>query len=50
MLKDRFLKYMNLIEIAFKFELESTIMYKIIFDHLDFINKEYKFVNHRKNI
>ena len=41
---------MNLIEIAFKFELKSTIVYKIIFNRLDFINQKYKLVDHKENI
>ena len=41
---------MNLIEIAFKSTLKSMIIYKITFNDLNFVNKEYKLVNHKKNI
>ena len=50
MLKNRFLKQMNLIKIIFKFKLKSTIVYKIIFNRFNFINKKYKFVDVKKNI
>ena len=41
---------MNLIEIAFKSTLKSMIIHKITFNDFNFINKEYKLVNHKKNI
>ena len=50
MLKDRFLKQMNLIKTTFEFALESIIIYKIIFNDFDFIDKKCKFVNYKKNI
>ena len=36
---------MNLIKVVFKFKLKLIIIYKIIFNYFNFINKEYKFVN-----
>ena len=54
MLKARFLKRMNLIKTTLEFKLESLIesmiIRKIIFNLFDFINKEYKLVNYKKNI
>ena len=41
---------MNLIKITFKFKLKSTIVYKIIFNRFNFVNKEYKFIDHKENI
>ena len=40
---------MNLIKTTLKFMLEQMIM-KIIFNRLDFVNKKYKLVDHKKNI
>ena len=40
---------MNLIEIVFEFTFESAIVYQMIFDRFNFVNKKYKLVNHKKN-
>ena len=40
---------MNLIKTTLKSALKSMIIYKITFNRLDFVNKKYKFVNHKKN-
>ena len=50
MLKDRFLKQMNLIKTTFEPALESMIIYKITFNDLDFIDKKCKLVDYKKNI
>ena len=50
MLKGRFLKQMNLIEMVFKFAFKSIIIYKITFNNFNFVDKKYKLVDHKKNI
>ena len=49
MLKDHFLKQINLIEMTFKFAFKSIIIYKITFNDFNFINKKCKLINYKKN-